>query len=56
MRVMHFSSDIHTVTYLSKNMEFAGWTLSAPLRLLRGAGVSARMLLILLEKEAIMLN
>jgi len=28
MRVMHFNSDIHTVTYLSKNMEFAGLTLS----------------------------
>lgn len=25
---MHFNSDIHTVTYLSKNMEFAGLTLS----------------------------
>lgn len=36
MRVMHFSSDIHTVTYLSKNMEFAGLTLSAPQRLLEG--------------------
>lgn len=23
---MHFNSDIHTVTYLSKNMEFAGLT------------------------------
>lgn len=29
MRVMHFNSDIHTVTYLSKDMEFAGLTLSA---------------------------
>lgn len=28
MRVMHFNSDIHTVTYLSKNMDFAGLTLS----------------------------
>lgn len=28
MRVMHFNSDIHTLTYLSKNMEFAGLTLS----------------------------
>lgn len=27
---MHFHSDIHTVTYLSKNMEFAGLTLSGP--------------------------
>ena len=25
---MHFHSDIHTVTYLSKNMESAGLTLS----------------------------
>lgn len=32
MRVMHFNSDIHTVTYLSKNMEFAGSTLSGPQR------------------------
>lgn len=41
MRVTHFSSDIHTVIYLSKNMEFAGFTLSGLQRL------SARVLLIL---------
>lgn len=29
---MHFNSDIHTVTYLSKNMDFAGLTLSGPQR------------------------
>lgn len=32
---MHFNSDIHTVTYLSKNMEFAGLTLSGLQRLVR---------------------
>lgn len=40
-RVTHFSGDIHTVTYLSKNMEFAGFTLSGLQRL------SARVFLIL---------
>lgn len=29
---MHFNSDIHTLTYLSKNVEFAGSTLSGPQR------------------------
>lgn len=33
MRVMHFNSDIHTVTYLSKDGEFAGLTLCGLQRL-----------------------
>lgn len=32
---MHFNIYIHTVTYLSKNMEYAGFTLSGLQRLVR---------------------
>lgn len=35
MRVMHFNSDIHTVTYLSGNMESAGSTVFGPQRFVR---------------------
>lgn len=54
---MHSSSDIHTVTYLSKEYGTCWVDSFGPAETCGGVGVgSARVLLILPERVAIMLN